>query len=203
MTRQDKAEEAHTMAETNEEIELILMDAAERMDKSVEVLRHEADTIRTGRANVAMLDSVRVELYGTAMPLNQVATINAPDARLLVVQPFDRSTLGMIEKELMRADLGLTPSNDGTVIRLPIPMMTQERRQEMTKRLHRLREDAHVAIRNVRRDALDHLRGLEKNKEISQDELRREQEQLQKITDVHIVRADQVNDKKEAELMEV
>ncbi len=191
------------MAETNEEIELILMDAAERMDKSVEVLRHEADTIRTGRANVAMLDSVRVELYGTAMPLNQVATINAPDARLLVVQPFDRSTLGTIEKELMRADLGLTPSNDGTVIRLPIPMMTQERRQEMTKRLHRLREDAHVAIRNVRRDALDHLRGLEKNKEISQDELRREQEQLQKITDVHIVRADQVNDKKEAELMEV
>ena len=203
MTRQDKTEEAHTMAETNEEIELILMDAAERMDKSVEVLRHEADTIRTGRANVAMLDSVRVELYGTAMPLNQVATINAPDARLLVVQPFDRSTLGTIEKELMRADLGLTPSNDGTVIRLPIPMMTQERRQEMTKRLHRLREDAHVAIRNVRRDALDHLRGLEKNKEISQDELRREQEQLQKITDVHIVRADQVNDKKEAELMEV
>ncbi len=191
------------MAETNEEIELILMDAAERMDKSVEVLRHEADTIRTGRANVAMLDSVRVELYGTAMPLNQVATINAPDARLLVVQPFDRSTLGTIEKELMRADLGLTPSNDGTAIRLPIPMMTQERRQEMTKRLHRLREDAHVAIRNVRRDALDHLRGLEKNKEISQDELRREQEQLQKITDVHIVRADQVNDKKEAELMEV
>lgn len=191
------------MPDTNEEVELILMDAAERMDKSVEVLRHEADTIRTGRANVAMLDSVRVELYGTAMPLNQVATINAPDARLLVVQPFDRSTLGAIEKELMRADLGLTPSNDGTVIRLPIPMMTQERRQEMVKRLHRLREDAHVAIRNVRRDALDHLRGLEKNKEISQDELRREQEQLQKITDEHIARADQVNDKKEAELMEV
>ncbi|MDE2838417.1 MAG: ribosome recycling factor [Chloroflexota bacterium] len=191
------------MADTNEEVELILMDAAERMDKSVEVLRHEADTIRTGRANVAMLDSVRVELYGTAMPLNQVATVNAPDARLLVVQPFDRSTLGTIEKELMRADLGLTPSNDGTVIRLPIPMMTQERRQEMVRRLHRLREDAHVAIRNVRRDALDHLRGLEKNKEISQDELRREQDQLQKITDEHIVRADQVNDKKEAELMEV
>ena len=191
------------MADTNEEVELILMDAAERMDKSVEVLRHESDTIRTGRANVAMLDSVRVELYGAPMPLNQVATVNAPDARLLVVQPFDRSTLGTIEKELMRADLGLTPSNDGTVIRLPIPMMTQERRQEMVKRLHRLREDAHVAIRNVRRDALDHLRGLEKNKEISQDELRREQDQLQKITDEHIVRADQVNDKKEAELMEV
>lgn len=191
------------MAETNEEVELILEDAAERMDKSVEVLRHEADTIRTGRANAAMLDSVRVELYGTSMPLNQVATVNAPDPRLLVVQPFDRSTLGAIEKELMRADLGMTPSNDGTVIRLPIPMMTQERRQEMVKRLHRLREDAHVAIRNVRRDALEHLRGLEKNKEISQDDLRRDQDQLQKITDEHVTRADEVSNRKEAELMEV
>ena len=191
------------MAETNEEVELILEDAAERMDKSVEVLRHEADTIRTGRANAAMLDAVRVELYGTSMPLNQVATINAPDPRLLVVQPFDRSTLGAIEKELMRADLGLTPSNDGTIIRLPIPAMTQERRQEMIKRLHRFREEAHVAVRNVRRDALEHLRGLEKNKEISQDELRRDQEQLQKITDEHVARADEVSSKKEAELMEV
>ena len=191
------------MAETNEEVELILEDATERMDKSVEVLRHEADTIRTGRANAAMLDSVRVELYGTPMPLNQVATVNAPDPRLLVVQPFDKSTLGAIEKELMRADLGMTPSNDGTVIRLPIPMMTQERRQEMVKRLHRLREDTHVAIRNVRRDALEHLRGLEKNKEISQDDLHRDQDHLQKITDGHITKADQVNDKKEAELMEV
>ena len=191
------------MADDNEEVQLILEDAAERMDKSVEVLRHEADTIRTGRANAAMLDSVRVELYGAAMPLNQVATINAPDPRLLVVQPFDRSTLGAIEKELMRADLGMTPSNDGTVIRLPIPMMTQERRQEMVKRLHKFREDTHVAIRNVRRDALEHLRGLEKNKEISQDDLRRDQDQLQKTTDEHIARADAVSNKKEAELMEV
>ena len=191
------------MADENEEVQLILEDAAERMDKSVEVLRHEADTIRTGRANAAMLDSVRVELYGTAMPLNQVATINAPDPRLLVVQPFDRSTLSAIEKELMRADLGMTPSNDGTVIRLPIPMMTQERRQEMVKRLHKFREDTHVAIRNVRRDALEHLRGLEKNKEISQDDLRRDQDQLQKTTDEHIARADEVSNKKEAELMEV
>ncbi len=191
------------MADDNEEVQLILEDAAERMDKSVEVLRHEADTIRTGRANAAMLDSVRVELYGTAMPLNQVATINAPDPRLLVVQPFDRSTLSAIEKELMRADLGMTPSNDGTVIRLPIPMMTQERRQEMVKRLHKFREDTHVAIRNVRRDALEHLRGLEKNKEISQDDLRRDQDQLQKVTDEHIARADEVSNKKEAELMEV
>ena len=191
------------MADTNEEVELILEDASERMEKSVEVLRHEADGIRTGRANPAMLDSVRVGVYGAALPLNQLATVNAPDSRLLVVQPFDKGNLGVIEKELLRSDLGLTPNSDGTVIRLPIPLMTQERRKEMVKRLHRFREETHVAIRNVRRDALDHLRGLEKNKEISQDDLHREQDHLQKLTDTQIVRADEVSAKKEAELMEV
>ena len=191
------------MADTNEEVELILEDASGRMEKSVEVLRHEADGIRTGRANPAMLDAVKVEVYGAAMPLNQLATVNAPDSRLLVVQPFDKGNLGVIEKELLRSDLGLTPNSDGTVIRLPIPLMTQERRKEMVKRLHRFREETHVAIRNVRRDALDHLRGLEKNKEISQDDLHREQDHLQKLTDTEIVRADEVSAKKEAELMEV
>ena len=130
------------------------------------------------------------------MPLNQLATVNAPDARILVVQPFDKGNLSAIEKELLRSDLGLTPNSDGTVIRLPIPLMTQERRKEMVKRLHRFREETHVAIRNVRRDALDHLRGLEKNKEISQDDLHREQDHLQKLTDTHIVRADEVSAKK-------
>lgn len=187
----------------NEEVELILMDAAERMDKSVEVLRHEADSIRTGRANPSMLESIRIEAYGTSMPLNQLATITAPETRLLVVQPFDKGAVGVIQKELQRADLGLTPSNDGSVIRLPIPVMTQERRQEMVRRLKRLQEDAHVAIRNVRRDALEHLRSLEKSKDISQDELHREQERLQKVTDEHVSRADDVSSKKEAELMEV
>ena len=142
-------------------------------------------------------------MYGAAMPLNQLATVNAPDSRLLVVQPFDKGNLGIIEKELLRSDLGLTPNSDGTVIRLPIPLMTQERRKEMVKRLHRFREETHVAIRNVRRDALDHLRGLEKNKEISQDDLHREQDHLQKLTDTQIARADEVSAKKEAELMEV
>ncbi len=191
------------MVDTNEEVELILEDASERMEKSVGVLRHEADGIRTGRANPAMLDSVRVGVYGAAMPLNQLATVNAPDSRLLVVQPFDKGNLGVIEKELLRSDLGLTPNSDGTVIRLPIPLMTQERRKEMVKRLHRFREETHVAIRNIRRDALDHLRGLEKNKEISQDDLHREQDHLQKLTDTQIARADEVSAKKEAELMEV
>ena len=191
------------MADENEDAQLILMDAAERMEKSVAVLRHEAASVRTGRANPDMLDAVRVEVYGSSMPLNQLATVTAPDARLLVVQPFDKGNVGVIQKELLRADLGLTPSNDGAVVRLPIPVMTQERRQEMVKRLHRLREDAHVAIRNVRRDALDQLRRLEKNKEISQDDLHRDQERLQKITDEHVAKADEASDKKEAELMEV
>ena len=190
------------MAE-NEEVELILEDAAERMDKSVEVLRHESDSIRTGRANPAMLDSVRIEAYGTEMPLNQLATVTAPDPRMLMVQPFDKNALNIIGKGLQKADLGLTPNIDGSVIRLPIPAMTQERRREMVKRLKRQQEDAHVAVRNIRRDALEHLRSLEKNKEISQDDLRREQDSLQKITDAHIALANEVASKKEAELMEV
>ena len=191
------------MADENEEAQLILMDAAERMEKSVAVLSRESASIRAGRANPDMLDAIRVEVYGSAMPLNQLATVSAPDARMLVVQPFDKTNVAAIEKELLRADLGITPSNDGVVIRLPIPAMTQERRQEMVKRLHRLREDAHVAIRNVRRDALDHLRTLEKNKEISQDDLRRDQDRLQKITDEHVAKADEASAKKEAELTEV
>ncbi len=190
------------MAE-NEEVGLILEDAAERMGKTVEVLRHESDSIRTGRANPAMLDSVRIEAYGAEMPLNQLATVTAPDSRVLVVQPFDKSAVNIIGKGLQKADLGLTPNIDGALIRLPIPAMTQERRREMVKRLKRQQEDSHVAVRNIRRDALEHLRALEKNKEISQDDLRREQESLQKLTDSHIALANEVASRKEAELMEV
>ena len=186
-----------------EDIDLILMDAEERMEKSVEVFRHESEGIRTGRANPAMLESLKIELYGTSMQLIQVASITAPDPRLLVVQPFDRGSLGAIEKELFRSDLGMTPNSDGTVIRLPIPAMTQERRQEMIKRLGHLREEAHVAVRNVRRDSLEHLRAMEKAKEISQDDLHRFQEQLQKITDEHVAKADAVGARKETELKEV
>ena len=186
-----------------DDLDLLFIDSEDRMTKSVEVFHHESEGIRTGRANPAMLETVKIELYGTSMQLNQVATITSPDPRLLVVQPFDRSSLGAIEKELLRSDLGLTPNSDGNVIRLPIPTMTQERRQEMIKRLHRLREDAHVAVRNVRRDTLEHLRSLEKDKEISQDELHRSQERLQKLTDEHVAKADVVSSRKEAELMEV
>ena len=187
----------------NDGIELVLMDAEERMDKSVEVFKHEADGLRTGRANPAMLETLKLELYGTTMTLNQAATISAPDPRLLLVQPFDRSNVGVIEKELLRADLGMTPNSDGSVIRLPIPTMTQERREEMVKRLKRLQEAAHVAIRNVRRGSLESLRDMEKKKEISQDELHRFQERLQKVTDDHVAKASEVGARKEAELAEV
>ncbi|MDA1036316.1 MAG: ribosome recycling factor [Chloroflexi bacterium] len=186
-----------------EDVQLILMDAEERMVKSVDVFRHDVEGIRTGRANPSMLDSVKVELYGTSVHLNQVATISTPDARLLVVQPFDRSTLGAIEKQLQKSDLGLTPNSDGNVIRLPIPQMTQERRQEMVKHLKRLKEDTHVAVRNIRRDGLEQLRAMEKDKGISQDELHRYQEQLQKLTDQNVAKTDDVSTAKEAELMEV
>ncbi|MEE8517735.1 MAG: ribosome recycling factor [Dehalococcoidia bacterium] len=186
-----------------EEVELILMDAEDRMGKSIEFFRHESETLRTGRANPSMLDNIKVEMYGTTMALNQLATISAPEPRLLTVQPFDKSAVGTIEKELLKSDLGLTPNSDGTVIRLPIPQMTQERRVEMVKRLKRLKEDAHVSVRNVRRDGLEHLRELEKNKDISQDDLHRYQEQVQKITDQHVAKADELSSRKEAELMEV
>jgi ribosome recycling factor len=187
----------------DEDIELIFMDAEERMEKSVGFFRTESEGIRTGRANPSMLESVKIDLYGTTMQLNQVATITAPDPRMLSVQPFDKSTVGAIEKELLKSDLGLTPNSDGNIIRLPIPLMTRERRQDMIKRLKRLQEDAHVAVRNVRRDIQEQLRALEKDKAISQDELHRYQEQLQKLTDDHVAKADEIGSRKEAELAEV
>lgn len=186
-----------------EEIDLVFLDAEERMEKSVGFFRTESEGIRTGRANPAMLESVKIDLYGTNMQLNQVATITAPDSRLLAVQPFDKSTVGAIERELLKSDLGLTPNSDGNIIRLPIPPMTRERRLDMIKRLKRLQEDAHVAVRNVRRDIQEQFRALEKDKEISQDELHRYQEQLQKLTDEHVAEADEISARKETELAEV
>ncbi len=185
------------------EIELVFMDAEERMEKSVGFFRTECEGIRTGRANPAMLESVKIDLYGTTMQLNQVATITAPDAHMLAVQPFDKSTVAAIEKELLKSDLGLSPNSDGTIIRLPIPPMTKERRQDMVKRLKRLQEDSRVAVRNVRRDIQEQLRSLEKDKTISQDELHRYQDQLQKLTDEQVAKADAVGARKEAELSEV
>lgn len=181
----------------------VLNDTERRMLRSFERFESDIESIRSGRANVSILDSINVDYYGSTMPINQIATIAAPDPRLITIQPWDKGALSTIERELLKSDLGLTPSNDGQIIRLPIPPMTQERRQEMVKRLHRLREDTHVAIRNVRRDGLEQLRQTEKDKQISQDELYKAQEQLQQATDKHVEKTDRVSAKKEAELLEV
>ena len=184
-------------------IDDILRDAGERMHKSVQVFGRDISSVRTGRATPSLLDGFQVDYYGTRTPLNQLATIAAPDARMLTIQPWDRQALEAIEKEIQKSDLGLTPSNDGTLIRLPIPMLTEDRRREFVKRLKHLQEDAHVAIRNVRRDGQEHLRKLQKDGEISEDELRRAQDRLQKQTDEQIVAVDEGSSRKEAELMEV
>jgi ribosome recycling factor len=181
----------------------VLKDVTNRMEKSVQVFQHDLDSLRTGRASTALVENLEVDYYGTSMPLNQLATITTPEARLLVIQPFDRGAVGAIEKEIQKSDLGLTPNNDGTVIRLAIPPLTEERRKDLVKQLKRKQEDGHVAIRNVRRDGLEHIRTLEKGKQVSEDESRRAQERLQKITDDHIAKSDALSTKKEAELMEI
>ncbi len=181
----------------------VLNDVERRMLLSSDRFGSDIDSIRGGRANVSILDGINIDYYGTSMPVNQIATVAAPDPRLITIQPWDKGALATIERELLKSDLGLTPNNDGQIIRLPIPPMTQERRQEMVKRLHRLREDTHIAIRNVRRDGLEQLRQAEKDKRISQDELFKAQEQLQQATDKHVGLTDRVSAKKEAELLEV
>ena len=180
-----------------------LQDSADRMEKSVQVFEREIESIRTGRASAALLARITVEYYGARTPLNQVATVAAPEARLLTIQPWDRQLLPAIERELQKSDLGLTPSNDGTIIRLPIPSLTEERRRDLVKQVRRMLEEKHVAVRNVRRDALERLRRMEKEKDISEDELKRAQERLQKLTDEHIDQANKMAARKEAELMEV
>ena len=184
-------------------VEDVLKDVTSRMEKSLQVFQHDLNSIRTGRASTALVESIDVDYYGTTMPLNQLATITAPEARLLVIQPYDRGALVAIEKEIQKSDLGLTPNNDGAIIRLSIPPLTEERRKDMVKQLKRKLEEGHVAVRNIRRDGLEHIRALEKEKQVSEDESRRAQERLQKITDEHIAKGDAVSTKKETELMEI
>lgn len=184
-------------------VDELLRDAGDRMHKSVEVFQQEIESIRTGRASPGLLAGIAVDYYGTRTPLNQLATITTPEARLLTIQPWDKRVLPVIEKEILKSDLGLTPSNDGTLIRLPIPPLTEERRRDLVKRLKRLLEEKHVAVRNIRRDCLEHLRRMEKDGELSEDELRRAQERLQKATDEQIDQANKSGSRKESELMEV
>lgn len=180
----------------------ILTAADKRMKAASEGLRQELATIRTGRASPALVEHIKVEYAGVPAPLNQVAGISAPEARLLVIQPWDAGSLRSIEQAILKSDLGLNPVNDGRLIRLSIPPLSEERRKDLTKIVHKRLEERRVAIRNLRRDALEELKKAEKNKQISQDESRRAQEQLQKMTDSHIAVAEKIGAEKEKELME-
>jgi ribosome recycling factor len=184
-------------------IEDVLKDASRRMDKTVEATRHEFGSVRTGRASAALLERLQVSAYGTRMPVNQVATIGVPEPRMLTITPFDKSTIRGIERSILESDLGLTPSNDGQVIRLPIPQLTEERRKELVKQVRHIAEDGRVAIRNVRRDALHHLKQAERDGETGADEVHRAEDRLQKLTDQHVATIDSALKAKEAEIMEV
>lgn len=181
----------------------LLNDAEQHMERSLDVLRRELGTIRTGRANPAIIEHVSVDYYGAPTPLLQLATISSPDPRQLVVQPYDRTAIGAIEKALRASDLGFNPTNEGTMIRIAIPPLTEERRRDLVKIVHKRVEEAKVAIRNVRRDTNDHLKKMRKDKELSEDEEKRVQEQLQKATDRYIREADGIGQAKEADMLEV
>ena len=178
-----------------------LSDADSRMGKAVAVLRNDLNSLRTGRASPILLENVTIEYYGVPTPLNQIATITAPEARLLVIQPWDKQAIRDIEKSILKSEMGLNPSNDGSIIRIPIAPPTQERRKELVRVLGRKIEEGKVAVRKLRRDAMERLRGMERDKAISQDESRRAQDRLQKTTDSHIAHMDQVSTEKEAEIM--
>ena len=181
----------------------IFEDAERRMQKAVEALRQDLSAIRTGRASAALVDRIQVDYYGAPTPINQVSQISVPEARLIVIQPYERKLLHDIEKAIQKSDLGINPNNDGQVIRLNIPPLNEERRREMVKTLHKKLDEHKVAIRNIRRDAQDKLRDREKKKEITEDELKRSSERLQKLTDRYIDEMDKVGKTKELEILEV
>ncbi|MFC5603094.1 ribosome recycling factor [Sporosarcina koreensis] len=175
----------------------------DRMEKAIGSFTRQLASIRAGRANASLLDRISVLYYGAPTPLNQMAGISVPEARLMVIQPYDKTTLGDIEKAILKSDIGITPSNDGSVIRLAVPALTEERRKELVKEVKKEAEDSKIAIRNVRRDANDELKKLEKNGDITEDELRREGEEIQKLTDSYIVKIDEIAKEKENEIMEI
>lgn len=181
----------------------IMKDADERMDKSVESLRGELKKLRTGRAHTSLLDHITVEYYGSEVPLSQVANVGVEDSRTLTITPWERQMVAVVEKAIMTSDLGLNPNTAGTVIRVPLPPLTEERRRDMTKVVRHEGENAKVAIRNIRRDALHHVKELLKEKEITEDDDRRAQDEVQALTDKHIELVDKVVAEKEQELLEV
>lgn len=177
--------------------------ARDRMDKSLEAVRREFGSVRSGKATTALLDSVRVDAYGSKMPLNQVASVSAPEARLLLVQPWDKSLIHEVERGIQAAGLGLNPSNDGNVVRVPIPALTEERRKDLVKVLHKLAEEGRVSVRQARQDANKEIKQRKDDHEISEDDARREMDEVQKLTDAHIKKIDDLLAHKEEEVMEV
>jgi ribosome recycling factor len=184
-------------------VDELINDAQTRMGKSVEHGRDQFNTVRTGRASASLLDRIEVNYYGTPTQLKQLATIGVPDARMLTVQPFDPSSIRSIEKAIQESDLGLTPSNDGRLIRLPIPQLTEERRKDLVKVVRQRAEDGRVAVRNVRRDVMHHLKELVNKGEAQADDEHRAEERVQKLTDEHVQKIDELLKRKEAEILEV
>ncbi len=184
-------------------LEQILKNAEERMDKAVQTLKRDLVSVRAGRATPSMLDKITVDYYGSQMPINQVATVNSPEPRMLVISPWEKNMLGEIEKAIQKSDLGINPSSDGVVIRLLVPALTEQRRQELVKHVKKMAEDARVAIRNVRRDANDELKKMEKASDLSEDETRRGIDKIQVLTDKFVAEIDKVSTQKEHDLTEL
>ncbi|MBC8432524.1 MAG: ribosome recycling factor [Desulfobacterales bacterium] len=183
-------------------IDSIFQDTRESMEKSIVALKNELNRVRTGRASLSILDDIRVDYYGTLTPLDQMASLSVPEGRLITIQPWDVSIIKEIEKAILKSDLGLTPSNDGKLIRISIPVLTEERRKQLVKVVQKKGEEHKIAVRNIRRDSNDLLKGLKKDSDISEDDAFRAQDQVQKITDEHIKRMDEICKEKEQEILE-
>lgn len=181
----------------------IISSAKSGMSKAIDAMKKDLAKVRTGRASTSLLDEVMVDYYGTPTPLNQVGTLSVPEARLITIQPWEKSIIPAIEKGILKSDLGLTPNSDGQLVRISIPPLTEERRKEMVKMAKRIGEDAKIAIRNARRDANEGLKKLEKEKEISEDELKRGEKDVQEITDANVKKVDEIIDQKEKEVLEI
>jgi len=186
-----------------EDLELVYTEAKDAMDKSLRGLRTDLQKVRTGRASTALLDGIQVEYYGTPTPINQLANMSTPDPRLIVISPYDKSSISAIEKAVHTSNLGLTPSNDGKVVRIPIPPLTEERRKDLVKQIHRLAEDHKVGVREARRDALAMVKDLESEGTVPADDRKREEKRIQTLTDEHIQKIDEMKAAKEAEILQV
>ncbi len=188
---------------TQEDVDLVLDEAKDGMDKALRKLRTELQKVRTGRASTALLDGIQVDYYGTPTPMNQLANLSVPDPRLIVISPFDKSVIGAVEKAIQASDLGLTPSNDGKVVRIPIPALTEERRKELVKQIHRLSEDHKVGVREARREALSMLKDLVTDGSVPQDDGRKTEKKIQSLTDEHTKKIDEMSGAKEEEILQV